>query len=275
MHRVNRAAGHALLLGLVAGAALLAAQSPWQILLPAAVPAAVAIALLRRVARPASRGVPLAVAVLWGLVAAPPLAVGVNELIDLPPGWRSALVGPLVEELGKAAGLLLVARCWRGALRGAGDGIVLGALAGVGFTAAENLHYFALAAVGGGEAGLVESAYLRGVLGGLLHPTYSAAAGAGLGAARRARGAMGRLGLPWVGLAAAIVQHVAWNAVGAAWLHAAPCGPVAACAPAGEARFLLLVAPATIALFVGPGILALVLWARCERGALAASTGAR
>jgi RsiW-degrading membrane proteinase PrsW (M82 family) len=261
------------LVGLLAGFLLLIVQAPWQLLLPAGLPAGLATLVLLRLARPGRRlALPLLAAFLWGMVAAPALAMGLNDLMrvwfaaaGLPEATRLAavLIAPAVEEVCKAAGLVLVVRRWRDALGGVVDGIVLGALVGIGFTVGENLHYLGLAAVGGGSARLLESAYLRGVLGGLLHPTFSATVGAALGAARGVRRPGLRLALPWLGLALAILQHAAWNGVGAAWLHAAPCGPaVDACALDGELRFLLLAAPAIVLLFIGPGLVLLVLAAR-------------
>lgn len=265
-----------MVVGLLAGCLLLVAQAPWQLLLPAALPAGLATLVLLRLARPARQSaLPLLAAFLWGMVAAPGLSMGLNEMMR---AWLAAaglaettrlaavLIAPAVEEVCKVAGLVLVVRLWRDALGGIVDGIVLGALVGIGFTVGENLHYLGLAAVGGGSARLLESAYLRGVLGGLLHPTFSATAGAALGAARVARRSGMRAALPWLGLALAILQHAAWNGFGAAWLHDAPCGPAAdTCALDGELSFLLLAAPAIVVLFVAPGLVLLVLAARRAR----------
>ena len=273
--------GWALLAGLAGTCLYLFAQAPWQLLVPSALPPLAIAALLLVWGRPPRGHWPaLFAALLWGIVAAPALSAGLNEVgiaLMRLAGWSDAkalaavVVAPLVEELCKAAGIALVAALWRGALRGLVDGIALGVLVGVGFTIGENLHYLAFALLGGGSAGLLEGTYLRGVLGGLLHPTFAAASGAGLGAARQARGAAWRAALPLIGVLAAIVQHLAWNAVGADWLRAAPCGPATAgCALGGELRFALLVAPAIVLPFVMPGMALLAYLARRAAGRAAA-----
>jgi RsiW-degrading membrane proteinase PrsW (M82 family) len=273
----REAIGWALLAAMAAGCLYLFAQAPWQLLLPAAVPPLATSALLLAWARPPRwHWRALLGALLWGIVAAPALSAGFNEVglaLMRVAGWSEAkaiaavAVAPQVEELCKAAGVVLVAAVWRGALRGLRDGIVLGALVGIGFTIGENLHYLAFAVLSGGSAGLLEGAYLRGALGGLLHPTFAAASGAGLGAGRRAPAPAWRIALPLIGVLAAIVQHLAWNAVGADWLRAAPCGPAAAsCALGGELRFALLVAPAIVLPFVMPGVVLLAYLARREAG---------
>jgi RsiW-degrading membrane proteinase PrsW (M82 family) len=218
---------------LLAGFARLAADTPWPLFATALLPAALAAAAVVRLDRHAHAPRRLLFgAFLWGAVVAPAAALALNEVLR---GWIGEVAGPTeavhltgafaapaVEEIAKAAALAILAVVWRRDLRGVVDGIVFGALIGIGFTMAENLYYFALAAVGGGSAGLAESVYLRAALGGLLHPTFTATTGAGLGWARGARRGIARLAGPLVGLGLAILQHVAWNT--APWLDAATCG---------------------------------------------------
>lgn len=266
---------------LLAGFARLAVDTPWLVFVAALAPAAAAgalVAWLDRRAHPPRRL--LLAAFLWGAVVAPAVAVTLNEAIRAWLGGvtdparaarlTGALAAPAVEEIAKAAALAILVLLRRRDVRGVTDGIVFGALVGVGFTMAENLYYFALAAVAGGGGGLAESIYLRAALGGLLHPTFSAAAGAGLGWARGAPRGWRRRAAPWLGLALAILQHVAWNAAGAPWLDAATCGPGApACGFDERLRYWLLTAPAIVLAFVAPGLTALGLLARrdLDRGA--------
>ena len=278
----NSAAARALLAWLaaallLAGFARLAVDTPWLVFVAALLPAAVAGALVVRLDRRTHtpRRVLLA-AFLWGAVVAPAVAVTLNEAIRAWLGdvagpaqaarWTGALAAPAVEEIAKAGALAILVLLRRRDVRGVGDGIVFGALVGIGFTMAENLYYFALAAVARGSGGLAESIWLRAALGGLLHPTFTATAGAGLGWARRAGRGAWRGAAPWLGLGLAILQHVAWNAAGAPWLDAATCGPgAAACALDGRLRYWLLTAPAIVLVFVGPGLAALGLLARRDR----------
>ncbi len=251
---------------LLAGFARLAADTPWMLFATALVPAALAALAVVRIDRHAHTPRRLLLgAFLWGAVVAPAAALALNQAArawigDLAGAAEAArltgrFAAPALEEIAKATALAIVAVVWRRDLRGVVDGIVFGALIGIGFTMAENLYYFALAAVAGGRAGLAESVYLRAALGGLLHPTFTATTGAGLGWARAAPRGVGRAAAPWLGLGLAILQHVAWNNAGAPWLDAATCGPsAAACAMDGQLRYWLLTAPAIVLLFLGPGL---------------------
>lgn len=253
---------------LLVGFARLAFDTPWQLFLLALLPAALASAVIVALDRGAHRPRVLLVGTfLWGAVAAPAGALVLNHAVRVWLGevtavgdaarFTSALAAPAIEELAKAAALALLALLWRGELRGPRDGVVFGALIGIGFTMAENLYYFALAALGGGAGGLAESVYLRAALGALLHPTFTATAGAALGWAR-VRGGVAGLLAAGGGLLLAIVQHVAWNAVGAPWLYSAACGPAEpTCSIAGQVQFWFLTAPAIVLLFIGPGLMAL------------------
>lgn len=260
---------------LLAAGARLAVDTPWPLFAIALGAAAVAAALVIRLDAAAPRRLLLG-AFLWGVVVAPAAALLLNEAlrrwigVAAGPAAATRLVGgvaaPAVEEIAKGAGLVILGWGWRRDLRDVVDGIVFGALIGIGFAMAENLYYFGLAALAGGTAGLAESIYLRAGLGGVLHPTFTAATGAGLGWARRAEHGPARALAPWIGLASAIVQHVAWNAGGAGWLDTAACGPAAAaCGLGGQLRYWLLLAPATVLAFVGPGLAALALLVRRTR----------
>jgi RsiW-degrading membrane proteinase PrsW (M82 family) len=254
--RVRGALGVLAALLLLAGAVDLVADTPVLLLGLALAPAALLAALLVWLDRP--RRVPRRFwlgTFLWGAAVAPVIAALLNgALRDWLGGvtdaaaataWSARLGAPLIEEAAKAAALAGLVLVWRDAVRDALDGVILGALVGLGFTVAENCYYFALAA-----------------LGGPLHALFTASAGAGLGAARTLRGAA-RVAAPLAGLVLAVAQHAAWNAAGATWLDTAACAPGAAtaCALDGRLRYWAFTAPAIVALFVAPGLLALA-WLR-------------
>lgn len=273
--------------GATAGTLLLAAlvwralETPVLLLgaavLPAAVVAVLVLLLARRALPPPAA---LVIAFLWGAAGAPALAEVLNpalrdalraHLAD-PATLTTALGGPLIEEGTKALALVVLARAWRHGLRDVRAGIVLGALIGIGFAMAENLTYFAAAALQRGAAGLLESVYLRAALGACLHPTFTACCGAGLGWAAHRRGGIAVAAAAF-GFGIAVLLHALWNGIGAPWLHTAPCAPgAAACALDGRVQYWLLTAPAITALFIAPGLLALHLavratgWAAPRRG---------
>jgi RsiW-degrading membrane proteinase PrsW (M82 family) len=224
-------------------------------LIPPAGFAVVVLLLGRRAAIP---WLPLLAALLWGATAAALVAQLVNDaaLQALPPRLVTPLVGPLVEEVAKASALLVVVLVWPGTLRGARQGIVLGALAGLGFAATENIGYYALAAVQGGAPGLARALYVRGVLEGLNHAAFSAIVGAAAGhALASAEPALRRRATVATGLGVAVAVHGTWNAVASTAITSLLCNAPAdgaACAPAPRPLDLLVGVPMLIAAFIGP-----------------------
>lgn len=207
----------------------------------------------------------LAAAFLWGAAVAAPVSRWTNDLILATPALAPAapgLLGPAVEEVAKASALLVVLGVWRRTLADPVDGIVYGALAGLGFAAMENVGYYVLASLQGGAAGFARAVWLRGVLQGLNHAAFTATTGAAVGwaVARRdagpARGLVVALG---VGLA--LLVHAVWNAIAAAAITQVLCAapaPGAPCAPAPARLDLLLTVPVLVGTFVGPTVAALV-----------------
>jgi protease PrsW len=165
----------------------------------------------------------LALAFLWGafvamtvsyvintglfVVATVAFGSGIGEVV-------STVVGaPFIEEIAKAAGLLAILWFFRQEFTNVTDGIVYGALIGIGFGMTENVLYLA-----GGyrEAGIDEFAilfYLRVILGGFGHAGYTALTGAGFGYLRETDTGYVRIAAPIIGLIAAILGHAAWNGV--------------------------------------------------------------
>jgi RsiW-degrading membrane proteinase PrsW (M82 family) len=219
-------------------------------LLPAALTAAAILVAQRGAGRTSSA---LAFSVAWGAIGAAFLATsgnalarrGIDALSDGDDRTLTALlVAPLLEEAAKALGLVLILGIGRRELRSARDGIVYGALVGVGFVFTENLLYLGLAMLQGGEAGLLRGLYLRGILGQATHVVFTACAGAGLGwsAGREGHGTRRRWTTAALAFASALLLHVAWNALAAPAIARALCG-----APAGTLP--CLDAPTNAALF--------------------------
>jgi len=239
---------------------------------PAALYAGIVVWCQRREGRP---GVLLLTSLLWGAVGAASLSNTTNELarvwINVLAGTddarvlTSTLVAPIIEEAAKAAGLLLLLLVQRDSIAGVRDGIVYGALVGIGFVLAESLLYFGFAVLEGGEAGLVRSIYLRGVLAGGNHAVFTATVGAGIGWACAATSVLARMLGLGLAVAAALLQHLAWNAIAAGAITRALCGAAvmgARCLPAPAAVDLFVVIPLVTGLFLGPGVIALLLLSR-------------
>jgi len=232
------------------------AEAAPRILLLAAFGPAVLWALVIAVpARRLSRGL-LAAAFLWGALIAAPVSQHLAARWQLDP----AATAPAVEEALKAAPLVLLAVARAGAFAI----LVAGALAGLGFSAAENVQYLTLAAVQGGAEGLARAVYLRGFLQGLNHAVFTGAAAAGLGCARMPRTAGMRALVPVLGFAAAVGQHALWNALGSGAVTGVLCNATTRGGPCRhpDAVDLFVRIPLIVAAIVGPGGLVLLAIAR-------------
>ncbi len=164
----------------------------------------------------------LIAAFLWGACVAAAVSLLLNTgtmlLIAQAAGEESALlvglvvIAPVVEEVSKGLGVLLVLLLRRREFDGVVDGIVYAALVAAGFAFAENVLYFGRGLVEGGPSGLVAVLVVRGLFSPFAHPFFTACTGVGLGlAAARPRGLL-RWIAPLIGLALAIGLHALWNA---------------------------------------------------------------
>jgi len=188
----------------------------------AVVPFLIVLAAVRLVDRwePEPRSL-VVFAIAWGAIA----AVGFALLVDLlisgalgadPSGGRDVLravvQAPIVEEVGKGLGLLLLFATARRAFDGPVDGVVYGALIGAGFAFTENIQYFAIAFIEGGAVDLTTTFFVRGILSPFAHAMFTSVTGLALGlAARRGASLGGALG-PWLmGLTGAVILHALWN----------------------------------------------------------------
>lgn len=169
---------------------------------------------------PEPRGL-LVLAVAWGAVAAVGIALGVDLLLviafgpDSSPAAEvlSAVVqAPVVEEVGKGLGLLVILAVGRRAFDGPVDGIVYGALIGAGFAFTENIQYFAVSLIDGGVADVSATFFMRGILSPFAHVMFTSVTGFAVGLAVRRGASVGAALGPWaVGLAGAIALHALWN----------------------------------------------------------------
>ncbi|WP_232711596.1 PrsW family intramembrane metalloprotease [Microbacterium lacus] len=188
----------------------------------ALVPFAVVLFAVRTIDRwePEPRGL-VVFAVAWGAIASVGIALLVDLGIILLIGnsdssardlFSTVVQAPVVEEVAKALGLLLIFVTARRAIDGPVDGIVYGALVGAGFAFTENIQYFAISYLDGGAGDLTATFFVRGILSPFAHAMFTAVAGFALGLAAR-RGATGgrALGALGLGLIGAIALHAFWN----------------------------------------------------------------
>jgi RsiW-degrading membrane proteinase PrsW (M82 family) len=148
----------------------------------------------------------------WGAVAAVGFSfVGEQFLFGLSATneFLNVAVGaPVVEELGKGLFLVAVVIFRRAELHGPLDGIVYGALVGIGFAFVEDIVYY-LQSLQSGQLGI--TFFLRGIMGPFAHPLFTAATGLGIGLAVATRRPGVRVLAPLLGFLAAVIMHAIWN----------------------------------------------------------------
>ncbi len=160
-----------------------------------------------------------------------------------------ALGAPLIEESVKGLALLGLLLLYRDEFDGVLDGLVYGALIGLGFAMTENILYLGQAYIDGGIVGLGQLFIAREIFGGLGHALYTGTTGAAVGwaRARYGRGTL-RFAVPIGGWTLAVAQHSLWN-LGAATLPGI----------GGRTAPLLVLVAIQTALFITPGLSLLLL----------------
>ncbi|WP_323958522.1 PrsW family intramembrane metalloprotease [Arthrobacter sp. JZ12] len=190
----------------------------------ALVPLTICILGIRWIDRwdPEPRGA-LTFAFFWGagMSVAVTLLLGptVTELLSAGfSGAGSDVVGPvlqapLLEEVAKGLGVLILALSHRSHFDGPVDGIVYAGTVAAGFAFTENILYFGAALTDpAGIAGLVTVFVTRGLFSPFAHVMFTAALGLVIGLAVARRRSAGRLGGAFVlGLIPAIAGHMLWN----------------------------------------------------------------
>jgi RsiW-degrading membrane proteinase PrsW (M82 family) len=169
----------------------------------------------------------IAVALVWGGVIALTFGALTNSYFlgilqaHLSPitfdAWGAALVAPIDEELYKGAGLVAIYLMARSEIDGLVDGLVYGAMIGLGFQVMENVQYFLHAAAqsGGSEVGAVVGTYfVRVVLAGIYsHTLFTGLMGFGFAYAvtRKGRSRLNRYGVLALFAVLAWAAHFVWN----------------------------------------------------------------
>jgi hypothetical protein len=118
---------------------------------------------------------------------------------------------PIVEELAKGVGVLLIYAFSRSHFDGPVDGLVYGATVAAGFAFTENILYFGVALIEGGAGELGMTFLVRGIFSPFAHVLFTACTGVAIGFAARRGGGAAVIGWFLVGLAAAILLHAFWN----------------------------------------------------------------
>lgn len=204
---------------------------------------------------PEPRGA-LVFGLLWGAGVAVLVSLVVNDLTlytvaqatgDVDAGVIAATVvsAPVIEEIAKGVGVLVLFLARRRYFDGVVDGIVYAGVVAAGFAFTENILYF-----GAAGPALAETFVLRGLATPFAHVLFSACTGAALGLAARSRN---RSAVSWLlplGLLGAILTHALWNATSLV---------------AGEA-YLTVFVLVQVPLFAG--VVGLAVWLRRQESAV-------
>jgi len=132
------------------------------------------------------------------------MVLGDEGLADLAGG---SITAPLVEESWKGLAVLIVFLLFRKEFDSILDGIVYGAIVGLGFAATENVLYFFGQFQEGGWGAFFTNFFLRIGIFAWGHPSYTALTGIGFAVARTNRNTLVKLIAPVVGLGLAMFAH--------------------------------------------------------------------
>jgi protease PrsW len=148
----------------------------------------------------------------WGAVAAVAFSFVGEQLVFALSGTNEfvnvAVGAPVVEELGKGLFLVAIVIFRHAELNGPLDGIIYGALVGIGFAFVEDIVYY-LQSLESGQLGV--TFFLRGIIGPFAHPLFTAATGLGIGIAVVTRRPAVRTLAVVLGFLAAVAMHAIWN----------------------------------------------------------------
>ncbi|MDR5701078.1 PrsW family intramembrane metalloprotease [Agromyces aerolatus] len=161
-------------------------------------------------------------AFLWGAAVSVAIALIVDLGVQLAvaavtPGGapdealQAVVQAPVVEEVAKGLGVLLLFAFARAHFDGPVDGLVYAATVAGGFAFTENVLYFGAALVEGGAAGLGTTFVVRGIFSPFAHVLFTACIGLALGVAARRGASAGAGGWFLLGLGGAIALHALWN----------------------------------------------------------------
>lgn len=138
-----------------------------------------------------------------------------TAMAGAPAGNAVSIVvsAPIVEELCKGLGVILVLALLRSELDGVLDGIVYAGVTALGFATVENVFYYGREIDASGAGGALVLGFLRGVLSPFSHALFTSMTGIGCGIARESHRAWLKVVAPIVGLGGAMLLHAMWNGI--------------------------------------------------------------
>lgn len=159
-------------------------------------------------------------AFLWGSIPAVIFSIIAQVIMEIPVAdlssdaalfgdlYQASFVAPVTEEITKGLGLLLIFFFFRREIDSVLDGLIYGSVIGFGFSAVENVLYFA------GQTdpeGLIFLFFLRAFVFGMLHALFTGLFGVGLALGKFSSRPIMKLLWPIIGMALAMITHALHN----------------------------------------------------------------
>ncbi len=163
----------------------------------------------------------LAATFLWGAIPSIIISYVFNTALGLPfyylaseataDAFVASLIAPLVEESIKGAAVIGIFLLWKDEIDSPLDGIIYGAMVGLGFALVENVFYYVEQYQLGGLEAWGWNVFFRGFVFGLNHALYTGLAGLGIATARLTTNPMMKVIALIVGWSAAVFLHAVHN----------------------------------------------------------------
>lgn len=162
-------------------------------------------------------------ALMWGAVVATMVSMIFNDSFAAMAAsftgdyfvsqfLTASISAPFIEELSKGFAVLFIFLLFRHEFDNVLDGVLYGALVGLGFATIENVVYYVEAGMRGGLGEMVALTWVRGVLGGIgTHCAFTGITGCGFGLVRVLRKGFARWLLVPVFWSIGMFAHFLWN----------------------------------------------------------------
>lgn len=158
---------------------------------------------------------------LWGAVPSILFAYLFNTIFSLPvyllagdtlgETISAAFVAPIVEETIKGLAVLGILVLWRDEIDSPLDGIIYGAMVGLGFALVENVFYFVTVYNEGGIEAWGINVFVRSIVFGLNHALFTSMTGLGIAIARTSSQPLVKIVALFGGWATAVFLHFLHN----------------------------------------------------------------
>jgi protease PrsW len=150
---------------------------------------------------------------VWGATIAILISLVINTAVMNFLGLTASSIisAPITEEISKGAAIFLLFFLRRKNLDSILDGIVYGAMVGLGFAMTENIFYYVRSLSASGITGGLSIFWTRGVMTPYAHPLFTMMTGIGFAISANTDNDWLRKKAPVFGIITAIVLHAVWN----------------------------------------------------------------